>query len=226
MKKKKHHDALEPQEIVDVNGSDEEATVEFIELNTEDTSEDTEEQPDEPVKVLTPEELVLEAHKLIVKELEAKLEDKERSYKHLHYEASKHENELKLFRDRLERDNERKLLKDRHSILSLFFEPLDNLERSVGITTEWEKMDERTASFVGGVKMVLKSLQAKLEGLGLERFESVGEAFDPNIHEAMGTQPVDDPEKNDTVLMTWEAGYKSGDHVIRAAKVIVGKLQS
>lgn len=68
------------------------------------------------------------------------------------------------------------------------------------------------------------SIAAKLEELlgkqGVERFGEVGDAFDPNIHEAVLQQPTDEvPE--DHVSMVLRYGYRVNDRVVRTAQVAV-----
>lgn len=70
-------------------------------------------------------------------------------------------------------------------------------------------------------KGIAKQLHDAAKTLGLEQFGAVGEAFDPNIHEALGQDPTDDASKDDTVTAVLEAGWKSKDAVIRPAKVRV-----
>ncbi|MDO5049252.1 MAG: nucleotide exchange factor GrpE [Actinomycetaceae bacterium] len=59
---------------------------------------------------------------------------------------------------------------------------------------------------------------------GFERFGEAGEEFDPNIHEAVMATPSADVEV-ETVHQVVQMGYRSGDKVLRAAKVIVANPQ-
>ena len=73
-------------------------------------------------------------------------------------------------------------------------------------------------------KMIAKQLHDAAKVLGLEKFGTVGEKFDPNMHEALGQDPITDATKDDTVTMVLEPGWKSKDMVIRAAKVRVATV--
>ena len=68
------------------------------------------------------------------------------------------------------------------------------------------------------------SIATKLEELlgkqGLERFGEVGDAFDPNIHEAVLQQPTDEVAE-DHVSMVLRYGYRVNDRVVRTAQVAV-----
>jgi molecular chaperone GrpE len=59
---------------------------------------------------------------------------------------------------------------------------------------------------------------------GLERLETRNTAFDPNIHDAIGTVPVSDPGFHNIVVDQLEPGYRFESRLVRPAKVIVGRL--
>lgn len=95
---------------------------------------------------------------------------------------------------------------------------LDNFERTIshldaGATVE---------TLIGGIKAVERQLRTALETQSVRRIQSVGEPFDPELHEALGTEATDEvPE--DTVTVEIEPGYKMGEKVIRPARVKVAK---
>jgi molecular chaperone GrpE len=68
---------------------------------------------------------------------------------------------------------------------------------------------------------ISKQLEEAARALGLERFGAVGEAFNPNLHEALGQDPTDDAAKDDTVTLVLECGWKTKEAVVRPAKVRV-----
>ena len=95
---------------------------------------------------------------------------------------------------------------------------LDNFERTIshldaGATVE---------SLVGGIKAVERQLRSALESQSVRRIVSVGEPFDPVLHEALGTEPSEE-HPDDTVVIEIEPGYKMGEKVIRPARVKVAK---
>lgn len=85
---------------------------------------------------------------------------------------------------------------------------LDALERA-------KAHGEIPESFQG----IVKQLENAFASLGLMPLGSVGEAFDPNLHEALGQ----DEGEEDTVTTVLETGWKRGEKVIRPAKVRVGR---
>ena len=69
---------------------------------------------------------------------------------------------------------------------------------------------------------IARQLHGAATSLGLTKFGAIGEAFDHNIHEALG-QDVVEEELEDTVTAVLEPGWKAGEEVIRPAKVRVGQ---
>ena len=96
-----------------------------------------------------------------------------------------------------------------------FITAMDSLARA-------ESAGEIPASF----QAIAKQLHDAANSLGLAQFGVVGEAFDPMLHEALGQDSVDAPEKDDTVTAVLEAGWKAGDLVVRPAKVRVGSFEA
>ncbi|MBN1242466.1 MAG: nucleotide exchange factor GrpE [Spirochaetales bacterium] len=76
------------------------------------------------------------------------------------------------------------------------------------------------AALHDGVKMIHTRLLGVLEGkYGLKRFDSAGQVFDPNLHEAIASETGDFDEP--TVAEEFLAGYRLHDRVVRCAKVKV-----
>ncbi len=94
---------------------------------------------------------------------------------------------------------------------------LDNLERAV------EALGQADASLVEGVDMVRQQLVSVLGARGLEHIEVVGQRFDPTEHDAVSMAPAAEPEG--TIIAEVQKGYRMGDTVIRAAKVVVSSGQ-
>jgi molecular chaperone GrpE len=95
---------------------------------------------------------------------------------------------------------------------------LDNLDRALdddGVAARGE--DD---AFVAGMRLVRGELAGALARMGVESFSPVGEPFDPALHEAMAQQPVAGAASG-TVAEVYQPGYRLGDQVIRAARVVV-----
>ena len=95
---------------------------------------------------------------------------------------------------------------------------LDDFERALA-HAEAEEGDEEH-HLTKGIRLVQEQLVAALKRTGIETFSPQGEKFDPHLHEAVATTPVEGAESG-TVVEVYQAGYRLGDDVLRAAKVVV-----
>ena len=89
----------------------------------------------------------------------------------------------------------------------------DNLERALNQPTE-------DAAYKKGVEMTMTQLVSIFTGLGVEIFGNVGDAFDPNIHNAVMHTEDDSVEEN-TITQVFQKGFKLGDKIVRFAMVQV-----
>lgn len=83
--------------------------------------------------------------------------------------------------------------------------------------------DNSSEPFSEGVNLVYQKLYGALKNKGLKPMESNGEAFDPELHEAVTEIPVPDEAMKGKIVDTIERGYFLNDKLIRHAKVVVGK---
>ena len=89
----------------------------------------------------------------------------------------------------------------------------DNLERALNQPTE-------DAAYKKGVEMTMNELVKIFTALGVEIFGEAGEAFDPNIHNAvMHTDDESVPEN--TITQVFQKGFKLGEKIVRFAMVQV-----
>ena len=93
---------------------------------------------------------------------------------------------------------------------------IDNLERAVDAAEKTE--DEGAKALADGVKMTLNTLFEGLKRFGFEEVPALGEAFDPELHNAVMREATDDPGK---VLEVFQKGYRVKDKIIRYAMVKV-----
>ena len=114
-------------------------------------------------------------------------------------------------------DQERAALRQyvTRDVVASFLPVVDDLERALGAIPE----DERESVWVKGVEMIQAKLGATFERLGVTKFEALGVAFDPAIHEAVATQPG---SSGSTVVEVFQPGYRIGDLLVRPAMVMTG----
>ena len=71
------------------------------------------------------------------------------------------------------------------------------------------------------VDLVDRKIWKELESAGVTRIDQTGVPFDPNVHEAVTTQPTPNPEQDHTVGQVIQPGYKMRDVLLRPARVVV-----
>ncbi len=128
--------------------------------------------------------------------------------------------ELENYKKRVEKEKAEYLKYANESLIKELLPTVDDLERAIE-----HAQGKKTASeaLVEGVEMVLKGLTDCLAKLGLTPIETVGERFDPSLHEAVMVK--EDPEKEEnTILSCLRKGYVLKDRVIRPAMVEVSRL--
>ncbi len=97
----------------------------------------------------------------------------------------------------------------------------DNFERALEQAREANEIQ----SVVEGIEMILKQFVGVLEKFHIKSFNSVGEQFDPEKHEAMAQQEHAEHEEN-TIISEFQKGYFLNDRLLRPARVIVSKSPS
>ena len=98
---------------------------------------------------------------------------------------------------------------------------LDNLDRALEAAHHGD-----ANNILSGVEMVQRQFISVLEGLGVTAIKSQGEKFDPALHDASGTELVDDPELEGKVITERLKGYRTSERVLRPSQVTVGKLEN
>lgn len=103
---------------------------------------------------------------------------------------------------------------------------VDNLDRALDAERSLEtKESKEFAHFLHGVELIGKQLSEVLESFGVEPIASVGERFDPHVHEAVVTEPSE-KHAPDTVIEELARGYRIGDRLLRPAMVKVAASKS
>jgi len=156
----------------------------------------------EAEKPLTPEEKIAELEKQLAETRDQLLR-----------KAADFEN----FRKRMNQEKQNAIEFANQTLLLDIIPVIDDFERAI---QSGEKAADLNA-FIEGIKMIEKRLTSQLESKwGLKRFNSVGENFDPNMHEALMVEKS--PEATEaTVKEDLVRGYLLKDRVIRPAKVKV-----
>ena len=119
------------------------------------------------------------------------------------------------FKRRSEQEK-REMTRSANAMLILSLLPvLDDLERALGSLPA----GLAGLTWIDGIRLIYRKLQATLEGQGLSQIEAEGKPFDPNLHEAVMHGEGDEG----MITQELQKGYKFLDRVIRPATVVVGK---
>lgn len=123
------------------------------------------------------------------------------------------------FRKRKEKEASENIRYANVDLLKALLPILDNFDRTLDAI---EKTDN-LAAVKDGIGLVSNSLRKQLTKVGLEPISIENREFDPALHEAITTVPVEEEDKKGQIFEFVEKGYKLKDRVIRYAKVVVGE---
>ena len=121
--------------------------------------------------------------------------------------------ELDNFRKRTLKEKEQSYGNGKADAVEKLLPVYDNLERALNQPTEDE-------AYKKGVEMTMTQLVGIFSGLGVEIYGNVGEAFDPNLHNAV-MHTEDENLGENTISQVFQKGFKMGEKIIRFAMVQV-----
>jgi len=121
--------------------------------------------------------------------------------------------EFDNFRKRTVKEKEASYGNGKSDAVAKILPVYDNLERALNQPTE-------DTAYKKGVEMTMNELVKILTGLGVEIFGTVGDKFDPTLHNAVMHTESEDLEEN-TIAQVFQKGFKLGDKVVRFAMVQV-----
>ena len=127
--------------------------------------------------------------------------------------------EMENYKKRIERTYADLSKRSRKELLLKLLSPIDNLDRALAFDPE--KADAQSAqSLAKGLQMVHAQFKDLLATEGITEIKTVGEQFDPNLHEAIATEPAGDRPENQIVAEI-QKGYRIGEEMLRPARVKV-----
>ena len=143
-------------------------------------------------------------------QLEEALREKEQ-FKRL---AQRAQADLINYRRRIESEQESSRLRNQQRIVLKFASVIDQLD----VALKADGASSVNSSWLNGVEAIYKNFLNALTSEGFERFQSVGEEFDPRKHEAIVSTVSEDHAPN-TVINELFPGYMHNNEVVRAAQV-------
>ncbi len=121
-------------------------------------------------------------------------------------------------RQRLNRSADERAATAKARFITDFLPALDDLNRAI----EAGSGDAPKEAVLEGIRRIATSVQNALTNAGVEPIVSVGEPFDPELHEAVDTAESD-PEMDGKVISEYSRGFRMGDRLLRPARVQVGR---
>ena len=151
--------------------------------------------------------------------LQAKVAELEAANAELKDQMLRRQAELENYRKRLIRDKEEAVQFANESLIRDILGFLDNMERALTAAKNGGDVN----ALIEGFEMTQNQLLSTLDkNWGLKAIDSVGQEFDPSLHEAC-MMTVDENLDKETVLEEFQKGYTLHDRVIRPSKVKIGK---
>jgi molecular chaperone GrpE len=151
------------------------------------------------------------------KEAERKVADVQSRFEQLRAQLQRETDET---RQRLNRAADERARREKADFVAAILPVADNLQRAIEAAEQGGALE----SLLNGVRGTLSSFESALASAGVEAVASVGEMFDPELHEAVDTVEVE-PERDGTVTAEYSRGYKIGDRLLRPARVQVGRAR-
>ncbi|MBS3347399.1 nucleotide exchange factor GrpE [Staphylococcus aureus] len=196
-----------------------ESTVEEtnVKQNIDDSVEQAEESKghlqDEAIEETSDENVIeeIDPKDQKINELQQLADENEEKYLRLYAE-------FENYKCRIQKENEINKTYQAQRVLTDILPAIDNIERALQI----EGDDETFKSLQKGVQMVHESLINALKDNGLEVIKTEGEAFDPNIHQAVVQDDNPDFESGE-ITQELQKGYKLKDRVLRPSMVKVNQ---
>ena len=124
-------------------------------------------------------------------------------------------------RQRLNRAADERARAAKVDFIAALLPVLDNLQRAIAAADAGGS----TEALMSGVRGTASSFENALLTAGAEPIASVGETFDPELHDAVETVEVE-PERDGEVVAEFGRGYKLGERLLRPARVQVGRARS
>ena len=114
---------------------------------------------------------------------------------------------------------EQRAAAEKAKFISTLLPVTDNLNRAID-AADLDRAPRE--AILDGIRSIANRFQSALANAGVEPIESVGEEFNPELHEAVDTGETD-PEMDGRVIEEYSRGFRMGDRLLRPARVKVGR---
>jgi molecular chaperone GrpE len=128
------------------------------------------------------------------------------------------EKETAEMRERMRKTLEERAKQGQSNFITTLLPVLDNLNLAINAAQK----DFSLENLIGGVKGTARSFEQALMSVGVAAVPSVGETFNPEMHEAIDMVATA-PENDGKITAEYSRGYKFGERLLRPARVQVGR---
>ena len=123
--------------------------------------------------------------------------------------------EFENYKKRTEKEKQNTALYAKADVVEMLLPVIDSMENAIAIETADENLKQ-------GISLMFEQVRIFLEKNGVEEIGKIGEEFNPELHDAISIQEVENANSGE-IISVFRKGYKIKDRIIRHAMVIVAK---
>ncbi|MDQ2891317.1 MAG: nucleotide exchange factor GrpE [Gemmatimonadota bacterium] len=129
--------------------------------------------------------------------------------------------EFDNFRKRTAKEAQQARSRGQGDLIKTLLDSLDDLSRFAHV----DPATADCATLVHGVDLVERNMMKALAAAGVEVIDPIGLPFDPNLQEAVSTQPAESADEDHMVGQVYQRGYMLNGQLLRPARVVVKQYQ-
>ena len=149
------------------------------------------------------------------KAAEKKAQDVQARFDQLREQLQRETDETRL---RLNRSADERAEAGKARFIESLLPVMEDLERAINAAST----DAPRDAILQGIRSIANSFQNALTNAGVEPIASIGEPFNPELHEAVDTGETD-PDMEGKVIDEYSRGFRMGERLLRPARVRVGR---
>lgn len=161
------------------------------------------------------EKMAIELEDQIEKEMYTELEEKDNLLKEKEERYLRMYAEFENYKKRTEKEKQNTMLYAKADVVEMLLPVIDSMENAIGIETQDQNLKQ-------GIGLMFEQIKIFLEKNVVEEIGKVGEEFNPELHDAISIQEVENANSGE-IISVFRKGYKIKDKIIRHAMVIVAK---
>ncbi|KLA43705.1 nucleotide exchange factor GrpE [Ligilactobacillus ruminis] len=152
-------------------------------------------------------------------ETEKKLSDLQKKYDELEDKYLRAEAEMQNMTKRFKKEQQQLLKYEGQDLIREILPVIDNLNRALQIDVK----ENGSEQLKRGIEMVQRDMEKALKENDVTKIEALGQTFDPTLHQAVKTVPVEEGQEAETIVEVYQDGYMLKDRVLRPAMVVVAQ---